>query len=104
METSTTPADIIIITRSHPVGIWNLAGFFHFLCCNLPNHVYNAGMSSKKLVTINEAATIVSRDRSQISRYIKHGLLYAEKLGSQWVIRRTDLRKFRLPTLGRPPA
>ena len=52
--------------------------------------------------TTREAATILGRDVSQICRYIRRGDLPAIDLGHQRLIRRTDVRRFRLPLRGNP--
>ena len=52
--------------------------------------------------TVREAAAILDRDVSQICRYIRRGDLPAIDLGHQRLIRRTDVRRFRLPLRGNP--
>ena len=52
--------------------------------------------------TIGEAAVILKRDHSQVSRYIRQGLLPAIDLGHQKVIEQAAVHEFAPPPRGNP--
>lgn len=52
--------------------------------------------------TIEEAAEILNRDRSQVSRYIQAGLLQAHDLGHQKLIEQSAIHTFVPPPRGNP--
>ena len=53
-------------------------------------------------VTAQEVADTLGVDHSQVCRYCSSGRLPAKKLGSQWLIRREDVKKFKRPPIGNP--
>ena len=52
--------------------------------------------------TISEAAEVLSRSESQVSRYIKQGLLPAVDLGHQKLIEQSAVHTFTPPLRGNP--
>jgi len=52
--------------------------------------------------TIGEAAEVLGRSESQVSRYIKHGLLEAVDLGHQKLIEQSAVHTFTPPLRGNP--
>lgn len=52
--------------------------------------------------TIQEAAEVLNRDPSQVSRYIQDGLLKAIDLGHQKVIEQAAVHGFTPPPRGNP--
>ena len=52
--------------------------------------------------TIGEAAEILARSESQVSRYIKNGLLEAVDLGHQKLIEQSAVHTFTPPLRGNP--
>jgi excisionase family DNA binding protein len=52
--------------------------------------------------TIEEAAKVIGRARSQVTRYIQKGLLKAVDLGHQKLIEQTDAHNFSPPPRGNP--
>jgi len=53
--------------------------------------------------TITEAAELRGVSRQAIFELIKRGRLKATRLGSQWLIRKSDIRRFKPQPAGRPP-
>jgi len=51
---------------------------------------------------IKEAAKVLNRSESQVSRYISNGLLKAVDLGHQKLLRQRDVDKFVSPPRGNP--
>lgn len=52
--------------------------------------------------TIGEAARVIGRSESQVSRYITNGLLRAVDLGHQKMLRQRDVDSFTPPPRGNP--
>jgi excisionase family DNA binding protein len=46
------------------------------------------------MVTVREAARIVSRDRETVRRWIRSGRLRAQRVGTHYLIDRSDLQGF----------
>lgn len=49
------------------------------------------------MLTVREAAERLQTHPASVNRYIKNGLLKAEKFGKAWVISESELEKFRKP-------
>ena len=54
-------------------------------------------------LTITEAAELRGVSRQAIFELIKRGRLKATRLGRQWLIRKSDVRRFKAKPAGRPP-
>jgi len=52
--------------------------------------------------TVEEAAQVLERDHSQVSRYISRGLLPAIDLGHQKLLEQSAVHKFVPPPRGNP--
>lgn len=52
--------------------------------------------------TIAEAAEVLDKSESQVSRYIKQGLLPAVNLGHQKLVEQADVHNFIPPLKGNP--
>ena len=52
--------------------------------------------------TIREAAEVIGRSQSQVSRYITRGLLEAKSFGPIKLIRQADVHSFTPPPRGNP--
>jgi excisionase family DNA binding protein len=53
-------------------------------------------------VTAEEAAEIIGVHHSQVCRYCIEKQLPARKVGNQWLIKRSDARKFKRRPVGNP--
>jgi hypothetical protein len=53
-------------------------------------------------VTVAEAAKMLNRSHAQVTRYIKSGLIPADRQGNQLFIRRSSLAGFEPPPRGNP--
>ena len=53
-------------------------------------------------VSAMEAAQSIGRSHSQITRYIKNGLIKSKKIGRQHIIREADIEGFVPPPAGNP--
>jgi len=60
-------------------------------------------MKMKEFLTVSEAAQELGLSIYRIHDYIQDKRLPAEKLGSQYVIKRGDLDLIRIRKVGRPP-
>jgi excisionase family DNA binding protein len=56
-----------------------------------------------ELLTVKEAAKELGVTVGRIHHFIREGRLPAEKLGSQYVIKKGDLPKVEIKPTGRPP-
>jgi excisionase family DNA binding protein len=60
-------------------------------------------MSKKRLLSVNEAASLLRISPARVRALIGAGRLPAEKVGWAWIIRPANLEKIRVRTVGRPP-
>ncbi|MEZ5427278.1 MAG: helix-turn-helix domain-containing protein [Pyrinomonadaceae bacterium] len=56
-----------------------------------------------KLLSVTEAAEILGVNRQRTHQLIKDGRLNAQMVGSQWVIKESDLEAVKDRPTGRPP-
>lgn len=54
----------------------------------------------KNVITVSEAARIIGVHHSQVTRYIKDGLLEAERIGNQLFLNRRHAEAFQRPKRG----
>lgn len=60
-------------------------------------------MEMKDLLTVSEAAQELGLSIYRIHDFIQEKRLPAEKLGKQYVIKRSDLALIKIKSVGRPP-
>lgn len=51
-------------------------------------------MEEQGLVTVPEAARLLSRSTEQVRRYLREGRLSGRRIGGQWFIERTAVERF----------
>ena len=59
-------------------------------------------MSPAKYITVKEAADIIGKSEASVRRYMTEGKLDRYKRFGIIVLRESDVRKFKAPTMGRP--
>lgn len=50
--------------------------------------------TNKDMMSLNEVSKDLNRSLEQVRRYVREGKLHAHKIGLQWFVPRSDLKKF----------
>ena len=64
--------------------------------------ILGLGMTDSSLLSVRDAAEILGVNRQRVQALINEGRLPAQKIGSSYVIRRSDLKLVAVRKVGRP--